>query len=111
MSLYFSSVNRNKRSVTLNLKKSEARDILYMLVKKSDVLCVLPVYPTQCSFAKIQSIRIQNLVPGKADDLGLSYDVLSDMNPRLIYASISGYGDTGPYAKRGGYDAIAVSHV
>ena len=53
---------------------------------------------------------VENFVPGKLASLGLSYEKLSVLNPRLIYASISGYGDTGPYANRGGYDAIAVRH-
>lgn len=48
-------------------------------------------------------------MPGKADKLGLSYAQLSSLNPRLIYASVSGYGSAGPYSDRAGYDAIAVS--
>jgi len=54
-------------------------------------------------------ISVENFVPGKADSLGLSYERLSSINPRLIYTSISGYGSTGPHANRAGYDAIAVS--
>ncbi|KAI9700927.1 MAG: hypothetical protein M1820_006688 [Bogoriella megaspora] len=90
MSVYFTAVNRNKRSVTLNLKKREARDVLYELAKTSDVF-------------------IENFVPGKADELGIGYDHISAINPRIVYASISGYGSTGPYAGRAGYDAIAAA--
>ncbi|KAG9959180.1 formyl-coenzyme A transferase, partial [Aureobasidium melanogenum] len=90
MSFYFASVNRNKRSVTLDLKKPEALKIVHKLVKESDVV-------------------IENFVPGGADRLGIGYAALSKINPRLIYASVSGYGSGGPYANRAGYDAIAAA--
>ncbi|KAK3651402.1 hypothetical protein LTR56_002462 [Elasticomyces elasticus] len=90
ISFYFASVNRNKRSLTLDLKKPEALDIVRKLVKDIDVV-------------------IENFVPGGADKLGVGYAELSKINPRLIYASISGYGSSGPYAKRAGYDAIAAA--
>lgn len=90
MSFYFASVNRNKRSVTLDLKKSEALEVVHKLVKESDVV-------------------IENFVPGGADRLGIGYAALSKINPKLIYASISGYGSDGPYANRAGYDAIAAA--
>jgi succinate--hydroxymethylglutarate CoA-transferase len=90
MSFYFASVNRNKRSVTLDLKKPEALDIVHKLVKESDVV-------------------IENFVPGGADKLGIGYAAMSNINPRLIYASVSGYGSGGPYANRAGYDAIAAA--
>lgn len=90
MSFYFASVNRNKRSITLDLKQPEALEIVYELAKSSDVV-------------------LENFVPGSADRLGIGYEVLSKINPRLVYASISGYGASGPYSKRAGYDAIAAA--
>lgn len=90
LSNYFISCNRNKRSLTLNLKKSEGVEILKKLVIKSDVL-------------------IENFLVGKMDELGLGYETLRQINPRLIYSSISGYGTTGPMAKAPGYDVIAAA--
>ncbi|KAL1635457.1 hypothetical protein SLS58_010266 [Diplodia intermedia] len=80
MSFYFNAVNRNKRSITLDLKKPEGRQVLLELAKTSDVL-------------------IENFVPGKADELGIGYDVVSGINQAIIYASISGMVDmcTGLY--------------
>ncbi|CAO3688784.1 unnamed protein product [Rhizopus stolonifer] len=86
-SAYFLCVNRNKRSVTVNMKTEDGQEILRELVKQSDVL-------------------VENYLPGKLDQLGLGYKQLSEINPRLIYASITGYGQTGPYANRPGYDVI-----
>ncbi|CEJ94332.1 hypothetical protein VHEMI09870 [[Torrubiella] hemipterigena] len=88
MSLYFSAVNRNKRSVALDLKHPQGRGILLQLAKQADVV-------------------IDNFIPGKMDNLQIGYDVLSGVNPKIVHASISGYGQTGPYAKRAGYDLIA----
>lgn len=84
----FLAVNRNKKSVTLNLKEDEARKILYELAKDSDVV-------------------VENFRPGVTEKLGIDYETLKEINPRLIYASISGFGQTGPYATRAGYDLIA----
>ncbi|KAB2570921.1 dermal papilla derived protein 13 [Lasiodiplodia theobromae] len=92
MSFYFNAINRNKRSITLDLKKPEGRQVLLELAKTSDVL-------------------IENFVPGKADELGIGYDVVSDINQAIIYASISGYGPSGPYERRAGYDAIAAAEA
>ncbi|KAL0256585.1 hypothetical protein SLS55_008980 [Diplodia seriata] len=92
MSFYFNAVNRNKRSITLDLKKPEGRQVLLELAKTSDVL-------------------IENFVPGKADELGIGYDVVSGINQAIIYASISGYGPSGPYERRAGYDAIAAAEA
>ncbi|KAJ3288323.1 hypothetical protein HK104_008238 [Borealophlyctis nickersoniae] len=86
-SAYFLGVNRNKKSITVNFKHPDGVGILKRLVKESDVL-------------------IENFVPGKLDELGLGYETLREVNPRLIYASITGYGPDGPYAKRPGYDVI-----
>jgi crotonobetainyl-CoA:carnitine CoA-transferase CaiB-like acyl-CoA transferase len=81
----FLLVNRNKRSVTLDLKTDEGRQLLLRLVERADVL--------------VESFR-----PGVMDRLGLGYDVLSARNPRLIYATLSGFGQSGPYRDRPGHD-------
>jgi len=86
-SAYFMSLNRNKESITLNLKTPEGKEILKELVKKVDVL-------------------VENFRPGTMEKLGLGYEVLKEINPRLIYASSTGYGQTGPYSQRPAYDAV-----
>lgn len=85
---YFASVNRNKKSVCIDLKKG--KDVVYDLAKKCDIL-------------------IENYVPGKLSKMGLGYDELKDIAPHLIYCSMTGYGSEGPYATRPGYDVIAAS--
>lgn len=87
-STYFASVNRNKKSVCVDLKKG--RDVIIDLVKKSDVL-------------------IENYVPGKLAEYQLDYQSLKDIVPELIYCSITGYGSDGPYSSRPGYDVISAS--
>lgn len=89
-SCYFLSVNRNKKSIAVDLKKQEGMYILQDLAKCSDVL-------------------VENFVPGSLDRLGLGYDALKEIAPHLIYCTISGYGSSGPYRKRPGYDVIAAS--
>ncbi len=84
----FLGVNRSKKSITLNLKDPEGYQIALELIKVTDVL-------------------LENFKPGTAERLGLGYLQLKDINPKLIYASISGYGQTGPEADRGGYDLMA----
>jgi crotonobetainyl-CoA:carnitine CoA-transferase CaiB-like acyl-CoA transferase len=86
-STYFMSVNRNKHSVTLNLKAPEGRDLLKRLVRKSDVL-------------------LENFRTGTMEKLGLGYATLARVNPKLIYCAMSGFGESGPEAHRGGYDLI-----
>ena len=86
-STYFLSINRNKESVTLNLKAAEAREALTRLVARADVLT-------------------ENFRPGTLDRLGFGYERLHTEYPRLVYASISGYGQTGPLRDRAGYDAV-----
>jgi len=81
----FASLNRNKRSVTLNLKDENDRQKLYTLVETADVL-------------------LENNRPGVMQRLGLDYDTLRQINPRLVMCSISAYGQTGPRAKEGGFD-------
>jgi crotonobetainyl-CoA:carnitine CoA-transferase CaiB-like acyl-CoA transferase len=84
----FLALNRNKRSVTLDLKSDADREILYALVKTADVL-------------------VENARPGVADRLGMGYETLRAINPRLVYCSISGFGQTGPWSQRPGFDLIA----
>jgi len=86
-STYFMSVNRNKRSVTLNLKAPEGQAILRALARKSDVL-------------------VENFRPGTMEKLGFGYRALSRLNPRLVYCSVSGFGESGPEAHRAGYDLV-----
>lgn len=81
----FFSVNRGKRSLTLNLKSAKGQGILETLVRDADVL-------------------IENFLPATAERLGLGHDRLMELNPRLIHASITGYGSRGPLANRPGYD-------
>lgn len=87
-SLGFFNLNRNKRSLALNLKGKAAREVFYKLVETSDIL-------------------IENYRPGVTKRLGIDYDTLSKINPKLIYASISGFGQTGPWSQRPGFDLIA----
>ena len=81
----FLLINRNKRSVTIDLKTDRGREQLLELVENADVLA--------------ESFR-----PGVMERLGLGYDVLAERNPRLIYATLSGYGQSGPYRDRAGHD-------
>ena len=81
-------MNRNKRGVALNLKDPEAVQVLHRLLEEADVV-------------------IENYRMGTMERLGLGYDDLRAINPRLIYCEISGFGRTGPYAERGGFDLIA----
>lgn len=83
----FAANNRNKRSITLNLKEDQAKEIAYQLVKGADVV-------------------IENYSTGVAEKLGVDYDTLKRINPNIIYASISGFGRTGPYRYKGGYDML-----
>ena len=87
-SLYYGNLNRNKEGVTLNLKAPEGKELFKELVKKADVL-------------------IENYRPGVMDRLGLGYSVLKELNPRLIYGAITGFGTSGPYSDRPGYDIIS----
>jgi crotonobetainyl-CoA:carnitine CoA-transferase CaiB-like acyl-CoA transferase len=87
-SAYFLAVNRNKRGIAVDLKTERGRDIARRLAERADVV-------------------VENFRPGTAGRLGLGYDELAARNSRLIYASISGFGQTGPYSSEPGYDAIA----
>ena len=84
----FNAVNRGKRGIVVDLKTIAGRDVLQRLATSADVL-------------------IENYRPGKMKELGLDYTILSAINPRLIYVSISGYGQTGPSGGKGGFDLVA----
>jgi len=84
----FQNVHRNKRGMTLNLKSPEGVAILKKLVERADVV-------------------VENYRPDVKDKLGIGYEALAAVNPRLVYASISGYGEDGPYRLRPGFDQIA----
>src|SRR5262245_34774904 len=84
----FNAVNRGKRSIVIDLKRDSGRAVLARLASAADIL-------------------IENYRPGVMASLGLGYDTLARVNPRLIYASISGYGQTGPARAKGGFDLIA----
>ncbi len=86
-SVYFSLLNRNKKSVTLNLKDARAREMLYALVETADAV-------------------VENFRPGVADRLGVGYEDLKARNPRLVYLSISGFGQSGDFRGRPAYDLI-----
>ena len=87
-SAYYLCANRNKQSVTLNLKDERGREILRSLARESDVL-------------------VENFKVGTLDRMGLGYETLAADNPGLIWCSITGYGQDGPYANRAGYDFVA----
>ncbi|WP_293786267.1 CaiB/BaiF CoA-transferase family protein [uncultured Aeromicrobium sp.] len=84
----FLAVNRNKRGIGVDLKTSEGQEVMHRLVERADVL-------------------IENFRPGVAARLGIDYETLAAVNPRLVHCSISGFGQTGPYASRGGFDLVA----
>jgi crotonobetainyl-CoA:carnitine CoA-transferase CaiB-like acyl-CoA transferase len=84
---YFLSINRNKKSITLNLKSDKAKQIVSRLIEKADVV--------------LESNR-----PGVMTKLGLDYETVKKNNPQVIYCSISGFGQTGPYSKRPGFDQV-----
>jgi formyl-CoA transferase len=86
-SAYYLSVNRNKRSLTLDIKHQQGRAILLDLVRSADIL-------------------VENMRPGRMDALGLGYERMREINPRLIYLSITGFGSNGPYRDRPGYDFV-----
>jgi len=84
----FWALNQNKKNVAADLKNPEAMKLVKELVKKSDVV-------------------VQNFAPGAMERLGLGYDVLKALNPRIIYAALSGFGQTGPYSRYGSYAVVA----
>lgn len=84
-SVYFLSINRGKRSLALDLKSAKGREVLTKLIRRSDVL-------------------LENFRRDFLDSLGFGYDAVAELNPNIIYASVTGYGHTGPWADRPGYD-------
>ncbi len=86
-SAYYQSLNRDKESIALNLKDPGDREVLLALVRRGDVL-------------------VENFRPGTLDKLDLGYEVLRKVNPRLIFASVSGFGQTGPWSRKPAYDMI-----
>lgn len=85
LSAFFAQFNRNKLGITLNLKTPEGKELLHKLVTKVDIL-------------------VENFRPGTMEKLGLGFETLREINPRLVYTAISGYGRTGPNASRPAYD-------
>ena len=86
-SLYFMALNRNKKSLTLDLKALEGREIFYALTRKADVV-------------------MNNFTPGTMERMGLGYEDLKKINSKIVWASVTGYGQTGPYKGRPSYDII-----
>ncbi|MFS0823923.1 CaiB/BaiF CoA transferase family protein [Bacillus sp. 1P02SD] len=86
--VYFLHINRNKQSIAIDLKQEEGREIVYELVKDADIF-------------------VENFRYSKAEKMGLGYEKLKEMNPSLIYCSLSAYGQDGPMRNQPGYDAIA----
>lgn len=84
----FFQINRNKKSVALNLKSQEGKEIFYKLAKEADVV-------------------VENYRPGVTKSLEIDYGTIKKINPGIIYCSISGYGQTGPYSHKGGFDLVA----
>lgn len=84
---YFIAINRNKKGITLNLRTEKGKEIFKELVKKSDVV-------------------FENFRPGTTKKMGLDYEVLKEINPRIIYCALSGYGQSGPYRERPAFDYI-----
>ncbi|WP_293605642.1 CaiB/BaiF CoA transferase family protein [Polaromonas sp. UBA4122] len=87
-SMGYLNMNRNKRSITLNLKTEAGRQVLFRMVRDADIL-------------------VENYRPGVVKRLGIDYETLSAINPKLVYASISGFGQSGPWANRPGFDLMA----
>ncbi|MCJ8285699.1 MULTISPECIES: CoA transferase [Halomonas] len=84
----FAQINRNKKSISLNLKEEKGREVFYRLAREADVV-------------------VENYRPGVTQSLKIDYDSLKAINPGLIYCSISGYGQTGPSRHKGGFDLVA----
>ena len=88
--LQYNAMHRNKRSIALNLKHKEAQDIFYGLAKDADVI-------------------IEGFRPGVVDRLGVGYETINEINPRIVYLSLSGYGQDGPYKLMAGHDINYIS--
>ena len=88
MSPTFAAANRNKRGIAVDLQRPEGQRIAFELARRADVV-------------------VENFLPGVADKLGLGYRAVAAVNPAVVYASVTGFGQTGPYARRAGYNSIA----
>jgi crotonobetainyl-CoA:carnitine CoA-transferase CaiB-like acyl-CoA transferase len=88
---FITTVNRNKEHMSLNLKTSEGKEIFFRLVKKIDVL-------------------LEGFRPGVVNRLGIDYETICKVNPKIIYCSVTGYGQTGPYKNRAGHDVNFLGH-
>jgi len=88
MSASFAAVNRNKRGIAVDLQQPEGARVAFELARRADVL-------------------IENFLPGVAERLGIGYEAVRAVNPSIVYASITGFGQTGPLAKKPGYNTIA----
>ncbi len=86
-SAYFMSLNRGKKGITLNLKSERGKKVFFQLVSTADVL-------------------VENFRPGVMDRLGFDYKTVSEVNPKIVYASISGFGNSGPFREKGAYDMV-----
>lgn len=87
-SMYYANLNRNKKGITLNLKSDKGKEIFLKLVEDADIL-------------------LENYRPGVMDKLGIGYEKLHEINPGLIYGTLSGFGSYGPYSQRPGYDIVS----
>jgi crotonobetainyl-CoA:carnitine CoA-transferase CaiB-like acyl-CoA transferase len=90
MSAIFAAANRNKRGIAIDLRHPEGARLAFELARRADVV-------------------VENFIPGGAEELGLGYDAVRAVNPAVVYASVSGFGRTGPYARRPGYNSIAMA--
>jgi crotonobetainyl-CoA:carnitine CoA-transferase CaiB-like acyl-CoA transferase len=88
MSAAFAAINRNKRGIAVNLQHPEGAKVAFKLARRADVI-------------------VENFLPGVADRFGLGYDAVRSVNPGVVYCSVTGFGQTGPYAGRAGYNTIA----
>lgn len=85
----FAALNRNKRGVAINLRHPEGQRVVFEMARRADVI-------------------IENFLPGEAAKFGVGYEQVAAVNPRIVYASITGFGQTGPYARRAGYNSVAL---
>src|SRR5256712_11638061 len=88
MSATFAAINRNKRGIAVDLQHPEGARLVFELARRADVV-------------------VENFLPGVADRLGLGYPAVSAASPSVVYASVTGFGQTGPHARRAGYNTIA----
>ena len=84
----FLGINRNKRSIVIDLRSDSGRELAQRMARESDIL-------------------VQNFRPGAIERMGLGYEQVREINPAIVYCTISGFGATGPYAQRGGFDLVA----